>query len=186
MRGNRNLVGGVMKKDLYFQRGFRFGDASVYYGNNGWHHAHGLYEDHCRYGVDWCAAECPIFGGLIQSNDVDLFASAPPPSYITVKNIRSEDSGRFFSTSGGGGNTNNFHASLEDCHWTIPMAYGEGDQLRSSLTSATPNTLTDTSQQWSPNVWVGHIARIITGVGQVRNAPSFRTRAIASSLQRIG
>ena len=111
MRGDRTLVDGIMKKDLYFQRGFRFGDGC--FGNNGWHHAHGLYSINCRYGVDWWAAECPIFGGLIQSNDVDLYASAPPASYITVKNIRSEGSGRFFSTSGGGGNTNNFHASLE-------------------------------------------------------------------------
>jgi hypothetical protein len=149
----------VMKKDLYYQRGFRFGDGE--YGNNGWHHAHGLVAHHCRYGVDWWAAECPIFGGLIQSNDIDLYASEPPASYITVKNIRSEDSGRFFGSGAGGGNTNMFHASLEDCHWTIP---GGNSEVLQSVTAATAGTLTDTSQNWSPaNKWTGYIARIVSG-----------------------
>lgn len=86
MRGDRDLVGGVMKKDLYFQRGFRFGDGE--YGNNGWHHAHGLYSNYCRFGVDWWAAECPIFGGLIQSNDIDLYASEPPGVLIGIFAVR--------------------------------------------------------------------------------------------------
>lgn len=62
VRGDRTIVNGTMKKDLYFQRGFRFGDGV--YGNNGWHHAYGLYSYQFRYGVDWWAAECPIYGGL--------------------------------------------------------------------------------------------------------------------------
>jgi hypothetical protein len=160
VRGDRTAVDGVMRKDLYFQRGFRFGDGK--YGNNGWHQAHGLYSHHCRYGVDWWAAECPIYGGLIQSNDVDLYASSPPASYITAKNLRSEDSGRFFATAGGGGNTNAFHASLEDCHWTLP---GGNNVLLSGITSAGSNTLEDATQNWAANTWVGYIARVTKGAG---------------------
>jgi hypothetical protein len=159
VRGDRTLVGGVMKKDLYFQRGFRFGDGR--YGNNGWHHAYGLTAHHCKYGVDWWAAECPIFGGLIQSNDVDLYASSPPASYITVKNIRSEDSGRFFATSGGGGNTNPFHASLEDCHWTVSRT---GFAFAGTVASATSNTLAS-DQSLTPGAWIGYVVRIVTGKG---------------------
>jgi hypothetical protein len=98
VRGDRTLVGGVMKKDLYFQRGFRFGDWDGIHANNLIHHAHSLFANGCKYGVDWSGAECPIYGGEIAENDVDCYASSPPGCYITVKNIRSEGSGRFFAT----------------------------------------------------------------------------------------
>jgi hypothetical protein len=165
VRGDLTLVGGIPKKDLYFQRGFRFGDWDGIRANNLIHHAHSLFANGCKYGVDWSGAECPIYGGEIAGNDVDCFASSPPGCYITVKNIRSEVSGRFFATPPGVGTAASFHASIEDCCWAVADSYGNA--VVSIVKSATANTLLD-PQGWSANIWQGYIARITTGVGAVQ------------------
>jgi hypothetical protein len=149
--------GGSSSDPTWWQSGWRIG--SGVFGNNLIHNIYGIGSVNCRYGVHMAAGQSSIFGGILQSNEIDVYLEGVT-SWLYINGIRSEKSGSFLRTHGAV--TYGSHVTLDSIQYHAQLIEGDGYWIKFTY----PGTL---------NL---HNVSCVGGYGKVRADPGSKALTI--------